>query len=81
MKKWLDEEFTSSGWREVTNYNDNLKSNEWLVCMRVGVNKDIITDEKGNKGLCDYHFWYRQVMESGIINMDGLMNQNVLKMF
>lgn len=75
MKKWLDEEFTSSGWREVTNYNDNLKSNEWLVCMRVGVNKDIITDEKGNKGLCDYHFWYR-ASDGKWYNKHGWFNES-----
>lgn len=50
MKKWLNEEFTSSGWREVGNYDATINSNEWLVCMRVGV-----TEEKGY----DYHFWYR----------------------
>lgn len=50
MNKWLNEEFTSSGWREVKSYDTSLSSNEWLVCMRVGVTK-----EKGY----DYHFWYR----------------------
>lgn len=50
MKKWLNEEFTSSGWREVGSYDATINSNEWLVCMRVGV-----TEEKGY----DYHFWYR----------------------
>lgn len=59
MKKWLNEEFTSSGWREVGSYDATINSNEWLVCMRVGVNKDIVIDENGNKGLYDYHFWYR----------------------
>lgn len=50
MKKWLNEKFTSSRWREVSGYDSSLSSNEWMVCMRVGV-----TDKYGY----DYHFWYR----------------------
>lgn len=59
MKSWLDEEFTSSGWREVGSYDAVINSNEWLVCMRVGVDKNVVVDEYGKKGLYDYHFWYR----------------------
>ena len=57
MNKWLNEEFTSSGWREVGSYDATINSNEWLVCMRVGVNKDLVDGD--TKGLYDYHFWYR----------------------
>lgn len=38
------------GFRVVSGYNAALEQNEWLVCMRVGVNS--------SKGY-DYHFWYR----------------------
>lgn len=50
MKKWLNNTFTSSRWREVERFDATLSSNEWLVCMRVGV-------IKGSE--YDYHFWYR----------------------
>lgn len=50
MKEWLNDKFTASKWREVKSYDVSLSSDEWLVCMRVGV-----TEEKGY----DYHFWYR----------------------
>lgn len=48
MKSWLNTNFNGK-WREVNAYNAKLNSNEWLICMRVGV---------GN-GIYDYHFWYR----------------------
>lgn len=50
MKKWLNNTFTSSRWREVERFDATLSSNEWLVCMRVGVIKG---------SAYDYHFWYR----------------------
>ena len=45
----LDECFPK-GWRVVSSYNAALEQNEWLVCMRVGVNSE---------KRYDYHFWYR----------------------
>lgn len=50
MELWLNKHFTASNWREVSSYNASLSGNEWLVCMRVGVNNIIGYD---------YHFWYR----------------------
>lgn len=48
MVSWLNANFPNK-WREVSSYDATLKSNEWLVCMRVGV----------VNGEYDYHFWYR----------------------
>ena len=49
MTTWLNQTFGSANWREVSGYNTSLASNEWLVCMRVGV----------KNGDFDYHYWYR----------------------
>lgn len=54
MVQWLNEKFPGK-WRQVSSYNTALNSNEWLVCMRVGVGDytgDGISDY-------DYHYWYR----------------------
>ncbi len=48
MATWLNANF-SGRWREVNSYDATLNSNEWLVCMRVGV----------VNGQFDYHYWYR----------------------
>lgn len=49
-KKGVLDECFLKGWRVVSGYDAVLEQNEWLVCMRVGVNS--------SKGY-DYHFWYR----------------------
>lgn len=48
MVSWLNRYFNGK-WREVGSYDADLYSNEWLVCMRVGV----------MNGEYDYHYWYR----------------------
>ena len=48
MEKWLDINFAGR-WRDADAYDEILSSNEWIVCMRVGV----------ADGFFDYHFWYR----------------------
>lgn len=48
--KGLLAEYFPKGYRVVAGYDSPLEQNEWLVCMRVGVNS--------SKGY-DYHFWYR----------------------
>ena len=47
---WLDEYFHGR-YREVYSHDAILNSDEWLVCMRVGV--------KTTSNAFDYHFWYR----------------------
>ena len=42
------------GFREVSSYNAALEHDEWLVCMRVGVDKIPVYNQ-----WYDYHFWYR----------------------
>lgn len=59
LESWLDEKFTSSRWREVKSYDSTIASDEWLVCMRVGVNDKVIIDSRFGVGAYDYHFWYR----------------------
>lgn len=54
MVSWLDANFPNK-WREVGSYDAALNSNEWLVCMRVGVG-DYTGDGVSDY---DYHFWYR----------------------
>lgn len=49
-KSGLLDECFPNGWRVVSSYNAALEQNEWLVCMRVGVNSE---------KRYDYHFWYR----------------------
>lgn len=49
-KKGVLDNCFPKGWRVVSSYDAALEQNEWLVCMRVGVNS--------SKGY-DYHFWYR----------------------
>lgn len=61
MEGWLKVKYKDK-WHTATSYKENLKTNEWLVCMRVGADPDLYyTDDAGNlyKGLYDYHFWYR----------------------
>lgn len=48
MASWLNRYFNGK-WREVDSYDADLYSNEWLVCMRVGI--------KNRR--YDYHYWYR----------------------
>lgn len=48
MVSWLNRYFNGK-WREVSSCDADLYSNEWLVCMRVGI-KDRVYD---------YHYWYR----------------------
>lgn len=59
LESWLNEKFTSSRWREVKSYDAAIASNEWLVCMRVGVSDNVILDSRLGIGAYDYHFWYR----------------------
>ena len=49
MEEWLDATFPNR-WDEVDSYDAPLDFDEWMVCMRVGVNQ-------GEK--YDFHFWYR----------------------
>ena len=49
MVSWLNSKFGTKKWREVKSYDASLASDEWLVCMRVGV----------VNGNYDYHYWYR----------------------
>lgn len=49
METWLNDTFGSGNWRVVSGYNSSLASDEWLVCMRIGV----------VNGEYDYHYWYR----------------------
>lgn len=55
---WINRNRIGNGYRELKSYKDSLNTNEWLVCMRVGVDADGIKD-----GIIvpkyDYHFWYR----------------------
>lgn len=66
MNSWLNATFGSDGWRDVTSegYTAELKSNEWLVCMRVG--------KKGQT--FDYHFWYR-ANDGKWYNKHGWLNE------
>lgn len=52
-EQWMDVTFGDARWREVSAYDAELASDEWLVCMRVGV--------KAINGVnkYDYHFWFR----------------------
>ncbi len=53
MKVWLNNTFGTNRWREAASYDAEVGSDEWMVCMRVGVY------EYGDKASYDYHFWYR----------------------
>ena len=53
MTVWLNNMFGDERWREVNSCDDYVASNEWMVCMRVGVHKYV------DSGSYDYHFWYR----------------------
>jgi len=67
MNSWLNDTFGSTNWRDVTSegYTVDLKSDEWLVCMRIGV----------NDGLYDYHFWYR-ANDGNWYNKHGWANES-----
>lgn len=54
LASWLDTNFNGR-WREVFSHDAALNSNEWLVCMRVGVG-DFTGDGVSD---FDYHYWYR----------------------
>lgn len=51
FETWLNKYYKNK-WRDVTSagYKTVLKDDEWLICMRVGINQ---------YGVYDYHFWYR----------------------
>lgn len=51
FETWLNIYYKNK-WRDVTSagYKTVLKDDEWLICMRVGINQ---------YGVYDYHFWYR----------------------
>lgn len=51
FETWLNKYYKNK-WRDVTSagYKTVLKDDEWLICMRVGINQ---------YGVNDYHFWYR----------------------
>lgn len=62
MNLWLKRNNMGNKCREVESYKSTLKPNEWLVCMRVGVDPNFrYYDRNGNLhiGVYDYHFWYR----------------------
>ena len=60
LEEWMDDILGEDNWRQIADttanpaYTAALYDDEWLVCMRVGVNK-----QNGSPTMFDYHFWYR----------------------
>lgn len=57
MEDWLDDNFTRDKWRYAESYKEELKPNEWLVCMRIGLDTSEVNEDGDYE--YDYHFWYR----------------------
>lgn len=61
LEMWMDDVLGEDNWRQIVDatanpaYKAALYDDEWLICMRVGVNRQ----NGATQNSFDYHFWYR----------------------